>query len=136
MIVAAFFGATSQVHAQALPPVAVSLDTETVISGVGVGCTGIGGTKNDPKWLAYPVRLEFANTKREYLIGMIVTLSDAKGTPLFTVSCQGPWLPLKLPDQKSYHVEARPTAGGASESTAVKSPAKGQTRVVLVFPEG
>lgn len=114
-------------------PVTVPLDGETVLNGVGVACTGIGGTKDDPKWLAYPVRLEFSNPQREYLIGATITLADAKGTEIFTATCGGAWLLLKLPDAGSYRVTGRMSDGKTSKPQMVKSPAKGQTRVILIF---
>ena len=112
----------------------VSLDSETTIAGVGVACTGIGGTKDDPKWLAYPVRLEFSNVQREYLIGATVTLADAKGATLFSATCPGPWLLLKLPNAAPYRVTATMSGGKSSaKPVTVKAPLKGQTRVILVF---
>lgn len=122
--------------AQNEPPTQLALDAEQVIDGVGVACTGIGGTKDDPKWRAYPVRVEFANKAREYLLGATVTLADTKGAPMFTVSCGGPWLLLKPPDSADYHLEARiidPST--APQKAIVKSPARGQIRVILTFPD-
>jgi hypothetical protein len=115
-------------------PVKMGWDSEMTIAGVGLACTGIGGTKDDPKWLAYPLRIEFANRAREYLINATVTLSDDKGAKLFTVACPGAWLLLKLPSPTAYRVDALVNAR-AAPTTTVKSPAKGQTRVILVFPE-
>ncbi len=113
----------------------LKLDAETTIVGVGIACTGIGGTKHDPRWLAYPVRVEFANSQHEYLLDAIVTLSDVKGAPMFTVFCPGAWLLLKLPDRSPYHLDARLSdANTPPQSAIVKAPAQGQTRVVLTFP--
>lgn len=112
----------------------VPIDSETVIAGVA--CTGIGESKLEARWQAYPLRVEFANADREYLIGATVKVADAKGAALFTTSCSGPWLLLKFPDRAAYRVEA--TINGATaapRSATVKSPATGQTRVVLTFPE-
>lgn len=117
-------------------PVRVRLDEEQTIGDVGVACTGIGQTKNDPKWLAYPVRLEFADAQRAYLAGEDVTLSDAGGQPLLDVTCEGPWLLLKLAPGKSYKVEAKLTEKDtAPRSATVKAPAHGQARFVLTFPD-
>jgi hypothetical protein len=133
--------ASAPAGADVLPPreasaagaVTVPLDGEMVLGGVGVACTGIGGTKDDPKWLAYPVRLEFSNAQREYLIGATVTIADAKGADILTATCGGPWLLLKLPDAAAYRVTAKLNDGKTSKPQMVKSPAKGQTRVILVF---
>lgn len=115
-------------------PVTMGWDSEMTIAGVGLACTGIGGTKDDPKWLAYPLRIEFANRAREYLIDATVTLTDDKGAKLFTVTCPGAWLLLKLPSAAPYRVDAL-IKGQAAPTTTVKSPARGQTRVILVFPQ-
>jgi len=115
-------------------PVTMGWDSEMTIAGVGLACTGIGGTKDDPKWLAYPLRIEFANRAREYLIDATVTLTDNKGAKLFTVTCPGAWLLLKLPSPAPYRVDAL-IKGQAAPTTTVRSPAKGQTRVILVFPQ-
>jgi hypothetical protein len=120
--------------ASADTPVKMGWDSEMTIAGVGLACTGIGGTKDDPKWLAYPLRIEFANRAREYLINATVALSDGNGARLFTVVCPGAWLLLKLPSPAAYRVDAL-VNGRAAPTSTVKSPAKGQTRVILVFPE-
>jgi hypothetical protein len=45
------------------PAFAVPQDTPTTIDGVKAVCTGVGESKNDPRWRAYPLKLVFANTK-------------------------------------------------------------------------
>ena len=118
------------------PPAELQLDAVTTIAGVEVACTGIGQTKNDPRWLGYPVRLEFANTQHEYLVGVTVRLSASQGASLFEVSCAGPWLLLKLPDRAPYRVEAHMSDAIAPVlSRVVIAPKTGQTRVVLTFPD-
>jgi hypothetical protein len=133
-LVAAAPAPTPGPAAPADAPVKMGWDSEMVLAGVGVACTGIGGTKDDPKWLAYPLRIEFANRAREYLINATVTLTDDKSAKLFTVACPGAWLLLKLPSAAPYKVDAL-VNGRAAPTTTVKSPARGQQRVILVFPE-
>ena len=119
----------------AAQPVRVPLDQETTIGGVGVACTGIGQTKNDPKWLTYGVRVEFADSHSAYLAGEDLSLSGAGGE-ILSISCEGPWVLLKLPDSATYQVRARVTQEGVQPRTAsVKAPGHGQTRVVLTFPD-
>jgi hypothetical protein len=116
-------------------PVRVPLDHEATVGGVGVGCTGIGQTKNDPKWSAYPVKLEFADAQRALLANEVVTVS-AGSAPLLEVACEGPWVLLKLPAGKSYEVEARlAQSSAAPRSASVKAPAQGQATFVLTFPD-
>jgi hypothetical protein len=117
-------------------PVMVQLDSETTIGGIGVGCTGIGQTKDQERWLAYPVRVEFAEGNGNYEADEFLTLSDAKGSPLFTVHCGGPWVLLKLPAGVGYRVEGRLTEKGTSvRNGTVKAPEHGQKRFVLTFPK-
>jgi hypothetical protein len=116
-------------------PTRVALDHEATIAGVGVACTGIGQTKNDPKWLAYPVRVEFAGAGGDYLANETLMLSDAKGAQLLAVSCEGPWILLKLAPGRSYKVDGQ--VGRTAEvtvSATVKAPSHGQAVVVLNFP--
>ncbi len=123
-----FFVATSA----AAQPVRVPLDHETTVAGIGVACTGIGQTKNDPKWQAYPVLVEFAGPGGELLADESMALSDASGAPVLTVACEGPWILLKLPPDKTYRVVGR--AADRTVSGTVKAPSHGQARFVLTFP--
>ena len=116
-------------------PVNLRQDAEQAIGGIGVACTGIAGSKEDPRWQAYPLRIEFANDRREHLVGAQVRLSDASGDELMNVTCWGAWLLLKPPGQESYTLEATIIGEAAPARRAtVRAPASGQTRIVLEFP--
>jgi len=122
--------------AMADEPTRVPLDSQTTIGGVDVACTGIGQTKNDPKWLAYDARVEFATAQRAYLANEVVSLTDPAGQPVLTVSCDGPWVLLKLPAGKPYKVQASLIGQDAvPRSTTIKAPKHGQTRFVITFPD-
>ena len=130
---------TAAIAALATPaladPVRVPLDQETTVGGIGVGCTGIGQTKNDPKWAAYSVKLEFADAQRALLANETVSLSSGK-TEILDVACEGPWLLLKLPAGKAFTVEANlAERSTAPRSANVKAPAHGQATFVLTFPD-
>jgi hypothetical protein len=114
-------------------PVRVPLDGETTINGVGVACTGIGQSKNDPKWLAYPVRLEFADPKQHYLANERVNLASSAGAPILDMACEGPWILLKLPPGRPYKVTAD-VPGAPPQTASVRAPAHGQQRFVMTFP--
>ena len=115
--------------------VAVPLDGEITVGGVGGGCTGIGQTKDDPKWLTYPVRIEFSNPRREYLADADVEVATARGRPLVSVSCEGAWVLLRLPPG-SYSVRAKLNNSKTPAATIkVRAPAHGQARAVVVFPD-
>ena len=113
----------------------VALDSQTVIGGVDVACTGIGETRNDPKWSAWPVRVEFSNAQHAYETDAAVALIDAKGKTVLKASCEGAWLLLK-PGPGAYTVFARLTDRTAKPRSArFQTPAHGQIRVVIEFPD-
>ncbi|MDG2004380.1 MAG: hypothetical protein P8J20_13720 [Novosphingobium sp.] len=117
-----------------VPTVNLRQDSETMIGGLSVACTGIAGSKEDPRWPSYPLRLEFANDLREHLIGAQVKLWD-DDHQIMNVTCWAPWLLLKPPGGKSYRVEATIIGESApAQCMTVKSPTSGQTRIVLEFP--
>lgn len=117
-------------------PQSLPLDTETQAGGVPVACTGLGQTRLDPKWQAWPVRVEFANARSEYMGGGQVVVRDAHGREVLSASCDAPWLLMKLPPG-AYTVEGRlPNAQSKPRSAPFRPPATGQMRVVLAFPDG
>ncbi|HEX3366246.1 hypothetical protein [Phenylobacterium sp.] len=124
--------------ASAQHPVRLALDSETTINGVGVACTGVGEQVRDqPRWRAYPVRVEFADALHNYMAGEDLTLAHKNGSPILSVTCNGPWVLLKPQDRDTYRVVARLTETNTRPQIAkVEAPAKGQTRFVLTFPRG
>jgi hypothetical protein len=122
--------AAEQTPAQELP-----VDKATVVQGVEVACTGMAETRLDPKWTAFPVRVEFSNGKAEYLTDAEIRVTTAKGKPVLHVSCAAPWVLLKTPPGQ-YHVFARLLSSEAKERSApFTTPKTGQIRVVLAFPD-
>lgn len=115
--------------------VALPVDAETKVNGVDLACTGIGQTRDDPRWGAYGVRVEFSNARNEYLAGAAMELRDRTGREILSVSCDAPWILLRLPPG-GYSVEGRLLESTAKPRSATfKPPAQGQTRVVLQFPD-
>lgn len=113
----------------------LTVDQGAQVAGVEVACTGMGETRLDPKWSAYPVRVEFSNARAEYLTDAQIVLTDAKGKALFKVSCAAPWILLK-PKVGSYAVYGQLLDSNAKPRSApFKVPGKGQVRVVLEFPD-
>lgn len=111
------------------------VDAETTAGGVPVACTGIGQTRLDPKWAAYGVRVEFSNALNEYLGGGAVTVKDRKGAEVFSVSCDAPWILMKLAPG-AYTIVGQPVDSQAKPRSATFSPPKtGQMRLVLQFPD-
>lgn len=110
------------------------LDRATTVGGYEVACTGVGQTKHDPQWLAFPVRIEFSDAKSNYLGGGKITVSS-HGKALLHLSCDAPWILLKLPAGE-YVVEGVPIDTPAKPRSATfHPPAKGQMRLVLQFPD-
>lgn len=119
----------------AAAPTVVPVDAAMTIDGVDVACTGIGlDARSDPRWLAYGLRIELSNSRNEYLVGGAFSLRDAGGRSLLDVSCDAPWLLLRVPPG-SYVVEARTADRQGARSARVSPPKAGQTRVVLQFPD-
>lgn len=113
----------------------VPLDSETTINGVGVACTGIGQTREDPRWQAYPVRIEVSDAQNAYLAGAVVQVRTQAGMPLLAAECDGPWLLVKLAKGR-YLAEARVDGSPARPRSApFAAPATGQVRVVLKFTD-
>lgn len=113
----------------------MALDAVTTVDGVEAACTGVGQTRLDPKWQAYPVRIEFSNARREYMAPGEATVTDVAGHTVIAIGCDGPWLLLKL-KPGAYRVEARlPETAAKPRTSPFKAPASGQLRVVMEFPD-
>ncbi len=119
--------ATAQEH--------MPMDTPVAAGGIETVCTGIGDTaQHDPRWLSYPIRIEFSNKGAQYLSGAHVDLSTASGKPLASVDCDGSWVLFQL-KPGAYKVTATLMSqpGGGTASATFSPPASGQKRVVLDF---
>jgi hypothetical protein len=110
------------------------MDTPTTTGGVDTVCTGVGEEAQDPRWLAYPVRIEFSNGGAQYLSGAHVELTSTRGKPIASVDCDAPWVLFRL-DPGTYKVTATLMAqpGGGTSSATFAAPKSGQKRVVLDF---
>jgi hypothetical protein len=113
----------------------VPMDNPISINGVQSVCTGIGDeAQHDPRWLTYPLRIEFSNGGAQYLSGAHVVLSAAGGKTLAALDCAGPWVLFKV-GPGNYKVDATllNNQGGGTRSAMISPPASGQKRVVLQF---
>ena len=113
----------------------IAMDQPAHVGKVDTVCTGIGDdAQHDPRWLAYPVRIEFSNGAAQYVSGAHVELFSGAGEPLAAFDCAGPWVLFKLAPGK-YHVNAKLTGqqGGGTASAMFSPPSHGQKRVVLRF---
>ncbi|MBV9572302.1 MAG: hypothetical protein JO056_13765 [Alphaproteobacteria bacterium] len=112
----------------------LTMDEPTTVNGVETVCTGIGSAQEDPRWKAYPVRVEFSNGGSQYLAGAHVTLG-AGGKQLAAFDCSGSWILFRL-KPGTYKVSATLTdqPQGGERSATFSPPAHGQKRVVIQFP--
>ena len=130
------FASLSAVAGQAVAQAErLPLDGERAIGGMTIACTGIGQERSDPRWNAYPVRIESSDTNRAMVADEIVSVADRKGAVLATVQCEGPWILLRPSASGAYTVKGwLPGAPSASAGGGFRVPAKGQTRIELRFP--
>ena len=109
----------------------LTADMPKAIDGIETVCDGTTiANRNDPKWRAYSLRIEFAGKGGQYLGGQTV---NVKGQELdVSVTCQGPWVLMKLP-AGSYHISADVPDAGHKEMN-VRVPASGQHVAMFSFP--
>ncbi|MEI9931565.1 MAG: hypothetical protein WDM89_13765 [Rhizomicrobium sp.] len=84
--------ASTQAFAAALP-----MDAPIAMGNVTAVCTGVGSAKDDPKFAAYPIRLEFSNGAAQFVANEHVKLMNNTGAVLAEFDCQGPWVLLQMP---------------------------------------
>lgn len=125
----ALIGCTAaRADVQSLPP-----DQPVVVNGLDLVCTGVGeDARNDPRWTAYPVRIEFANATAQYLSDVVLAVATPGGKQLFEVTCDSPWILANLPPGK-YVLAA--TYDGFTKNEKFTSPRAGQARFVVRFTE-
>lgn len=109
-------------------------DQELTVGGVAVACTGVGDEANeDMRWPAYSTRIEFANSRAEYLADLDISIRNARGQTLLSVRCESPWFLAKLQPGR-YSVVARHD-GGLMKTVRFTASAGGQKRTIVRFPE-
>ena len=89
-------------------------DQEQQYKGVAYVCTGVGESKEDPKWKVYPLKLMFAGSGRAYVSEVKAEIKDSSGQIMLKTECDGPWLLVKLKPGK-YQVQASAEGGGTIE---------------------
>lgn len=108
-------------------------DTPVEINGYEMACTGIGDeAQSDPRWKAFPVRIEFAGGNAQYLADVEASIMDAAGKELVRVRCDSPWILVKL-DPAKYRVQG--TFRKLVKASNFVAPTKGQARIIVRFPE-
>ena len=111
------------------------MDAPIQLGNVETVCTGIGSGKDDPRWAAYPIRVEFSNAGAQYLSGAHVKLVDVARKTLADFDCSGSWVLFKMA-RGTYTVTATITGENAGPRSATfQPPVSGQKRVVLQFKD-
>jgi hypothetical protein len=112
----------------------MAMDTPVQMTGLETVCTGVGETKDDPKWLSYPVRIEFSNGGAQYLSGATVRISHGAET-VGSLDCPGAWVLLRgAPGE--YRVDVTIDNSSAKAVDASFRMRSGpQKRIVLRFPD-
>lgn len=112
-------------------------DQELKYKNISYVCTGVGESKDDPRWKAYPLKLMFAGSGRAYVSEVKVEIRDSNAQSVLSVNCDGPWLLVRLKAGK-YNVVAS-AEGGGTKTTSVNVPEQGQVETVMRFasiPQG
>ncbi len=128
-----FFGGAAV--AQPAPPDAqrLPLDQTTTIGGINFACTGIGQEKQDPKWTAFPAKVEFADLQSDLIADEVLSVTGPKGETLATVKCEGPWILLRPAAPGVYHVKGWFPEGTAPPQSGTFS-IPGHAHLVMRFP--
>ena len=97
-----------------------------MVNGVETVCTGTTtDVRDDPRWRAYSLRLEFTGKDGQYLGDETVNVSGNGHS--VSVHCGGPWVLMKLPSG-SYKVSADVAEAGHKDVT-VRAPGRVIVRV-------
>lgn len=108
-------------------------DTPTNSNGVEAVCTGVGSSKDDPRWAAYPVKIVLATTGGANLANAHVSLSK-NGKEVAGLACDAPWILFK-PLAGTYTATATLIGGsGTSSSQNFTTSGEGaQKEITLTF---
>jgi hypothetical protein len=103
-------------------------------TGIKYACAGVGkASRSDPRWPAFPVRLEFAAANGDFLGDPAVTVSDASGRQVFQAQCNGPWVLIELAPG-SYKVHATGQNAQYSKDFDIAVKAGAQTKKTIRLP--
>ena len=118
----------------AVPAFAQDGDPILEANGVKYACAGVGkASRGDPRWPAFPVRLEFAAANGDFLGDPAVTVTDGGGKPVFSAQCNGPWVLIELP-AGSYKVHATGQKGQYAKDFDIAVKVGGQTKKTIRLP--
>ena len=111
---------------------AVGAAPDPVLNGPPVLCSGIGeGAEADARAFPHSLRLVYADPDGHYL-GEIRTSVAVRGSPVFSITCPGPWVLAELPPG-TYRVTAR-FAGQVETRTVPVDAGAAPVEAVITFP--
>jgi hypothetical protein len=100
------------------------------VRGVQAVCTGLDpATRDDPRWEAYPLKLEFHGADGRLVAFAQVSIRDMRGRNIVSVRCPSSWLLLGLPAGDYKASVAAPQ--GALDDVGFVVPRKGQKSVMV-----
>jgi hypothetical protein len=112
----------------------MAMDTPVQMNGLETVCTGVGETKDDPKWLSYPVRIEFSNGGAQYLSGATVRISHGAES-VGSLDCPGAWVLLRgAPGEYCVNVTIYNSSAKAVDAS-FRMGSGPKKRIVLRFPD-
>jgi hypothetical protein len=78
-------------------PQTLPVDKPTTVNNIGLDCMGVGTRDRDRSLVKdYSVRLETVGGYGQYLASDDITLRNRHGQKLLNVTCDAPWLMIKL----------------------------------------
>jgi len=114
-------------------PRLVQADEIKTLDGVRYACTGIGESKEDPRWEKFPLKLMFTARGTAYVSFVQVQIRDSNQKTVLSADCDAPWLLVDLP-AGTYRVKATALKRFTQEAT-VQVKAGSQTEKVLRFSQ-
>ena len=132
ILVSATLAAGLSAAAQAAPD-NVPMNAASEVQGVQVACAGVGERdEHNPRWMNYPVKLEFVGGYGQYLAGERVALHGGRAHAALDLRCNGPWLLMRL-SPGHYHATAA-VPGAPAKHFSFTVPAHGRRHVVVRYP--
>jgi hypothetical protein len=103
---------------------------QTSANGLRYACTGIGESKFDPQWEAFPLKLVAAAAGGGYLGDFTATIEDGAGATVFDAHCLAPWMLVELPAGR---YTATLIARGTFQETVDVEIGSGQNEITVHF---
>jgi len=108
------------------------IDQETSVNGIQAACTGVGDQQeNNARWSAYPVKVVVSGTDHQFFSGETVRITGSDGQQVAQMTCNGPWVLMKL-QPGAYHATVD-LPGHGTKSVAFTAPQSGQREVNVIY---